>query len=137
MPPLRTRADAPRPTADQVAADRARIAAGGEATTVLAAAAAAPTVAAPAVDRTATFDRTSVLDRPAPRPVPRAPQPAPRSNAWAWALLLVAAIAVGVVAFLLVDRRNSDPGPDAPGISTDLPQQLQDDLRQLQEEAAS
>ena len=128
---MTSRDDAPRPTAEQVAADLGRISAGGTATTVLAAAPVAPP------ERTAVYDRTAVVERPAPRPVPREPAPAPRSNAWAWALLLVAAIAVGVVAFLLVDRRNSDPGPDAPGISTELPQQLQDDLRQLQEEAAS
>lgn len=115
----------PRPTAEQVARDLSRITSGGQATTVLATAAAPP--------RT----RTQVLERPPPhRPVPY--QPPPRSNsAWAWALLLFALVAAGVVTFVLIEQNQSETNPPAvPKVQSDLPRPLQNRLKDLIAEEA-
>ena len=133
-----------RPTAHEVAADLGRITAGGEATTVLRSTA-APTAA---TERLAPTDATQLLppapataQRPAPRPVPRpapsVPVAPPRRGGWTWALLLVALVALVVLGYVVVDSRSDDPGGPVPGVSTDLPPQLRQDLEQLKAEVGS
>ena len=114
----------PRPTAEVVAGELGRIAAGAQATTVLRPPARTP-------PHTEVMRVAQTIERPAPpRPVPAAP--ARQSSAWAWVLLLVAVVAVAVVAFLLVSQNQQDePPPAVPTPATDLPAQLLTDLRQL------
>ncbi|MBW3639223.1 MAG: serine/threonine protein kinase [Actinobacteria bacterium] len=118
-------ADRPRPAtaAEQLAV----IAAGGEATTVLAA-------AAPRVDRTQMLSRTSAVpsaSRAAPVPAPR-PVPAPGRSAWPYALLLMALVAALIAGFAYAGSQDEAPGP-LPEISRDLPPPLQEDLQRLKE----
>ncbi len=118
-------ADRPRPAA--AAEQLGLIAAGGAATTVLAA-------ATPRVDRTQMLSRTSAAPLPprvAPVPASR-PVAAPGRSAWPYALLLLALVAALVAGFAYAGSRDGAPGP-LPEISRDLPPPLQEDLQRLKE----
>ena len=54
-----------------------------------------------------------------------------------WALLLVALIGAAVLSFVAYDHASNAPGPTPARVGTDLPQQLRQDLQQLQDEVAS
>ena len=134
---MTARETGPRPTAHEVARDLAQIAAGGEATTVLLPRATAMTQR---TELLTTPAATPTAQRPAPRPLPRpvpAAAPPPPSRGWLWGLLLVGLVAALVVGYLVYDSSSNDPGPTVPGVSTDLPQQLRQDLEQLKAEVAS
>jgi hypothetical protein len=128
------REPARRPTPAEAARDLAAIASGGEATTVLAAA--APVDATTALPRTAVAPAPPVY-RPAPEPVRRpaaraVPVAAPSSsNATPWILLLLAVIAALVVGFLLYEQtRTTGPG-ELPAIRQDLPVEIREPLEGL------
>jgi eukaryotic-like serine/threonine-protein kinase len=115
-----------RPTPAQAAADLGQILAGGEATTVLA--------AAPQVDRTTALPRTRVAEAPAPPPVPpTAVRPPPRRRSAApyvlALLLLVAVIAAGGYAL----STREAPLVELPQVSEQLPDQLRTDLQRLRD----
>jgi serine/threonine protein kinase len=125
-----------RPAPADAARELAVIASGGEATTVLAAAAPAGS--------TTVLPRTTVAPAPAPRPRPRpAPAPAPRpaarqappssSSSLPWVLLLLAIIAALVVGFLLFNQTQTDDTGPLPGISEDLPAEIREPLQELQD----
>ncbi|CAN5213980.1 hypothetical protein BH24ACT10_BH24ACT10_05030 [soil metagenome] len=121
-----------RPTPAEAAAELSRIAGGGQATTVLAA-------AAPAADRTQVLSRTTVAPRPAPEPTyaPRPIAPPPRSS-WPWVLALlgvVALLAAGAV--LLSQQDQQSPTEPLPTVDLELPEPLRNDLQQLQQEVES
>ena len=129
---MTARESGPRPTAYEAARELAAISAGGEAATV---------VTPQADDRTQVLDRR-LLDRslatPPARPAAaRSVVPAPRSSGWLWALLLVALIGAAVLSFVAYDHASNAPGPTPARVGTDLPQQLRQDLQQLQDEVAS
>ena len=140
---MTARETGPRPTAAEVASELGRIAAGGEATTVLAAVA-PPTDATQVLDRTALMDRTRVVERPATQYAPvepaydTLPPPARRGFGAGWLLLLgllvLALVAGGVY---LGQRDTNAPGPDPAEISRELPNRLRNHLEQLQQEARS
>ena len=123
-----------RPTAEQVAQQLARIEAGGDVTTVIAA------PAPPAADRTQVLQQTRVTPAAAPpprverpvRPARPAPSPAPGGSGWRWAFALVAVIAL-LAAGLGLGGVFQDRGRELPAISGEVPPQLREDLRQLQE----
>ena len=125
---MTAREPAARPTPAQAAADLGRIVAGGEATTVLAAAA--------PVERTTAPPRTRVAEAPAPPPPPTAvrPAPAPRRRSVApyvlALLLLVAVVAAG--AYALSEREV--PVVELPQVSEQLPDELRTDLQRLRDE---
>jgi eukaryotic-like serine/threonine-protein kinase len=123
-----------RPTPTEAARELTAIATGGDATTVLAAA--APAGSTTVLPRTTVAPAPPPASRPAPRPAPRpAARQAPPSSSSAtpWILLLLAVIAALVVGFLLYDQsRTTDPG-ELPAISEDLPAELRDPLQQLQD----
>ncbi|HVM27748.1 MAG TPA: serine/threonine-protein kinase [Mycobacteriales bacterium] len=125
-----------RPTAEQVAQQLSVIAAGGEATTVLAAAprGGSETQVLPRTAAAPVPPRSRPASRPAPRPVARPAPAAPkRGSATPWVLLLLAVIAALVVGGLLYDQsRTTDPG-QLPTISPDLPEEIRDPLQQLQD----
>jgi len=128
----------PRPTAHEAAQQLAAIVAGRDATTVVTPVAADGTQT---IERTQLLDRTAIVTRPepdprpAPRPLPRraAPVPARGGSNWLWALLLALLVAAAV-AFFAYDRLSNDPGPRPPAISPELPDQLRQDLKRLQDE---
>jgi len=121
-----------RPTPAQAAVDLGRILAGGEATTVLA--------AAPATERTTAVPRTRVAPAPAPRPAAVRPAPAPpppslprRRSAAPYVLallLLVGVLAAG--AYALANREV--PVVELPEVSEQLPDELRSDLQRLRAE---
>jgi serine/threonine protein kinase len=119
-----------RPTAQVVGTDLHQIAAGGQATTVLA----APT---PTADRTRVM--TTVQPVAAPRPVrtppPSAPVPVGRSrNNWPVAIALMTAVAVLLLAALFVSQRHTNSVPEQVGVDQGVPAKLRQDLVQLQAE---
>ena len=124
---MTARDPAARPTPARAAADLAQIIAGGEATTVLA--------AAPAVERTTALPRTRVAEAYAPPPAavrPAAPPPARRSAApYVLALLLLVAV-VAAGAYALANREV--PVVELPQVSEQLPEQLRTDLQRLRDE---
>ncbi len=139
---MTTRTPSARPTTSVVATELARIAAGGAATTTLAAPA-APAERTQLLEQTRTVPQPAVPSappptrRPAPavRPVPPPRAPAPRrgGSGWGWVLLLlslVALIGLGVAAY----DRLSGPTTELTEISNQLPDRLQRDLRDLQRE---
>ncbi len=141
---MTAREPAPRPTAAQGAAELARIASGGQATTALLAPS-PPVDAPPGLDTTQLLDRTAVLDRTRvaappppvvhPRPA-RPPLPAARtrrSPGFGWLLLLLAVVAALVLAYA-ASSALSGGTTELPGISTDLPDRLERDLQELQRE---
>jgi serine/threonine protein kinase len=123
-----------RPAPSEVSGELASIATGGQATTVLAAA--APAGSTTVLPRT-TVAPAPPVSRPAPRPAPRAaarPAPPPSSSsATPWILLLLAVIAALVVGFLLYEQTRTTAVGDLPEISQDLPPEIRDPLQQLQD----
>jgi len=127
-----------RPSPREVAADLGAIGRGGEATTVLAAAAGA--------DRTTVLPRTAVAPVPgfppqarrasaeAPvsrRPVP--PPPPPRRSAVPAVLGLLLLVAALVGGFLVYDSTRQVELEPLPEVSVDLPAELRDDLQRLRD----
>ncbi len=133
---MTARQPADRPTPAEVAAELGSIAAGGQATTVLAAPAAVPT-AAPAADRTQVLSRTTVAPRPEPTYAPRPVAPPKRSNGPVVLALLgvVALLAAGFV--LLSQQDQQSPTEPLPTVDLELPEPLRNDLQQLQQEVES
>ena len=131
---MTAREPANRPTPAQAAAELAAIAGGGQATTVL---------AAPAADRTQVLSRTTAAPRPAPTyaPVPTyspVPMGAPRRSNGPWVLALlgvVALLAAGAVLLSQQDRQS--PTEPLPTVDLELPEQLRNDLQELQQEVES
>ena len=127
---MTARDPAVRPTPARAAADLAQVIAGGQATTVLA--------AAPAVERTTALPRTRVAETYAPPPPPPARvQPAPlppaRRSAAPYVLallLLVAVLAAGAYAL-----NGRDVVVELPTVSDQLPERLRGDLQRLRDEA--
>ncbi len=121
-----------RPTPVAAAADLAAIAAGGEATTVLA--------AAPSADRTTVLPRTRVAPAAVAEryeqvePVRTLPPPPPRRSSvpWVVALLLLVAV-IGAGAYVLSTRET--PLRELPAVSPELPEQLRGDLTRLRDAA--
>ena len=121
-----------RPSPGEVAQQLSVVAAGGEAsTTVLAAAGPSATQVLPRT-RVAPAPPAAPRTAAAPsRPVP-APLPASRSMT-PWVLLLLAVVAALVVGGLLWDQsRTAEPG-ELPQISPELPAEVRDPLQELQE----
>jgi len=129
---MTARAPADRPTPAQAAAELTSIAGGGQATTVLAARAAAP-----AVDRTQVLSRTTAAPRPEPRYAPRPVVARRRSNGPLVVALLgvVALLAAGAV--LLSQQDQQSPTEPLPTVDLELPELLRNDLQQLQQEVES
>ena len=128
---MTARDPAARPTPAQAAADLGQVLAGGEATTVLA--------AAPAVERTTALPRTRVAEAytapAAVAPPVAAVRPAPRRTSaasYVVALLLLAAV-VAVGAYVLTNRET--PVVELPTVSEQLPDQLRTDLQRLRDAA--
>jgi serine/threonine protein kinase len=132
-----------RPTCAQVAHDLHTVLVGGEATTALP----APT---PMDARTQVVDRTQLLTTAVPAPPVAAPEPVvrrhvtparparPPRNNWAVAVGLLLALGVLVVAGLLIGRSGSSGSTTVPAkvtVHSDLPAQLQRDLKRLQQVA--
>ena len=127
-----------RPSTSDVAADLARMAAGGEATVAM------------QVDRTQAINRTQVIDRTAvaptppppprpvsrPRPAPRpAPPPPPRSSGWKYVLTLLFVIAaLAVAGFLYSEAQTPEPANQPAPVNQQLPEPLRGRLEQLQKE---
>jgi serine/threonine protein kinase len=115
-----------RPDTAQVARELHTIAAGGAATTVL---------AAPRQDdRTQVFDRTSLMREAGPAPQPVAAERSRRPWGLAAAVLVLLAVVAGVGFYLA--QRNSSPAavPAAVPVNQNLPPKLRDDLQSLQAE---
>jgi hypothetical protein len=116
-----------RPTADRVATDLHALAAGGDATTVLA----APRRTLPA-DRTQVLDATRMMTTTAPAPV-RAPAPPPRQrNPWPAVMGLVAVVAVLLLAGIYLSQRGPVDVPSPVPVDQSVPQPLRQDLSKLQ-----
>ena len=119
-----------RPTPAEAAAELATIAAGGQATTVLA--------APPVGERTTVLPRTTVAPQPAydeaayAEPLPSRPVPTRRRNPTPYVLLLLGLLAAVVAGFVYADSRSGETGP-LPEISRDLPDQLRTDLQRLKD----
>jgi serine/threonine protein kinase len=115
-----------RPDTAQVARELHTVAAGGQATTVLAAPRQDP-------DRTQVFDRTSLM-----REAPAAPQPVAAAPRRRWGVLVAALVVLAVLAGagVFLTQRNSTPAavPAAVPIRPDLPPELRADLQSLQDE---
>jgi serine/threonine protein kinase len=125
---MTAREPAARPTPARAAADLAQIVAGGEATTVLA--------AAPAVERTTALPRTRVAEAYAVPPAAVRPVPAaePRRSAGPYVLallLLVGVLAAG--AYALTSREV--PLVELPQVSDQLTDPLRSDLQRLRDAA--
>jgi serine/threonine protein kinase len=133
---MTAREPADRPKPADAARDLSAIATGGQATTVLPgrqAFAAPPPL--PPRERTQVLSQTSAVPRPEVAPRPVAPPPS-RTN-WPVVilmLLLVALIAAGAV-YLLSER--SGTTEPLPAVELDLPEQLRNDLQELQREVES
>ena len=128
---MTAREPAGRPTPGEAAQELARIAAGGQATTVLA--------SAPAVEPTTVMPRTRVAPVPEREPLPprgqppvRGPVRPARRSSWPYVVLLLAVIAAGVGGALLARSQGQQPGP-LPGISPTLPAELRGPLQQLKD----
>lgn len=115
-----------RPTPAQVAEELQAIAAGGAATTVLAA------PAAPAADRTQVLSQTRVapVARTTARPVAAA---APRNN-WPWVLLLLAVVVLIGALALYLSGQNSGTTEPLPRVDPSIEEPLRGDLERLQQE---
>ncbi len=126
---MTARDPADRPTPAQVAADLGQIVAGGQATTVLA--------AAPAVERTTALPRTRVAETYAPPPTavrPAAPPPPRRRRRSAAPYVLALLLLAGVLAaggYALSERET--PVVELPQVSDQLPEQLRTDLQRLRD----
>jgi serine/threonine protein kinase len=129
---MTARDPAARPRPPAVADELAAIASGGEATTVLAAA------AAPAPDRTQVFARTAAVPEPRYDPPAAAPRPAAvpvrrGPSPWVYALLLLA-LGVAVIGGLLyADARGGITPGQLEEVDRDLPDELERDLQRLRD----
>jgi serine/threonine protein kinase len=120
---MTAREPANRPTPEKAAEQMSLIANGGQATTVLPRAAAAPVA-----DRTSVLSRTAAAPLP-PRPV--TPAPAARNN-WPWVLALLAVVAlIAAGAFYLSQDR--DPTGPLPTVDQEIEEPLRSDLEQLRD----
>ena len=131
---MTAREPADRPSPADVAGELSLIASGGEATTVLPGRQplAAPV---PPRDRTQVLSQTAAAPRPTVAPRPVAPPPRPRTN-WpvvVLMLLLVGLIAAGAVYVLSQEQQQGSTEP-LPVVELDLPEQLRNDLQELQRE---
>jgi eukaryotic-like serine/threonine-protein kinase len=118
-----------RPTAERVATDLHALAAGGDATTVLA----APRRTVPA-DRTQVLDATRMMTTATPAPVrAAAPAAAPRrGNPWPAVIGLVAVVAVLLLAAVYFSQRGPAAVPSPVPVDQSVPQPLRQDLSKLQ-----
>ncbi|MBC7373196.1 MAG: serine/threonine protein kinase [Frankiales bacterium] len=123
---MTAREPAARPTPGAAAEELARLAAGGQATTVLA--------AVPLVERTTVLPRTAAANRPLDRVVRPVAAPASRS-VWPYALALVVILLVGIGVFY-AQSQGGQSGP-LPTISPDLPRDLRDPLVRLRDAVGS
>ena len=119
-----------RPLPAEAAAELDAIAAGGQATTVLA----TPMAAPPVADRTQVLSQTRVApvpaaprERVAPRPV-AAP---PRDN-WPWVLALLAIVALIAAGAVYASQERGETGP-LPAVEADVPEPLRGDVERLQD----
>ena len=126
---MTAREPAARPTPTRAAADLQQIVAGGEATTVLA--------AAPPVERTTALPRTRVAETYAPPTAPPTavrPAPAPRRRS-ATPYVLALLLLVGVLAAGAYALSNREvPVVELPEVSEQLPDELRTDLQRLRDE---
>ena len=120
---------------DVIGAANGRDAAGGEATTVLRAAA-VPVVAVPVVDRTSVLPQTRVAPQPTRAettlPPRRTVAAAPRRSPWPVVLLLLAVLAAGIAGVLYAQSQGGSTGP-LPAVNPDLPPELRDPLQRLKD----
>lgn len=125
---MTAREPAVRPTPGEAAQELARIAAGGEATTVLA--------SPPVADRTSVLPRTRVVPVPEPAPVTQrrtvATAPPRRPSAVPYALLLVAIVAAAIGGVLFAQSQNGAPDR-LPTINPSIPAELRGPLEQLRD----
>ncbi len=127
---MTARAPDDRPSPQNAAADLSAIAAGGQATTLLAR-------TPPPADPTRALPRTSAAPQPAPRPAAaRRPPAQPERSPWRYVALLVAVIAA-LVGGLLIGQALQGDGTLAPlpTVGPNVPQPLQGDLQQLRDAA--
>jgi serine/threonine protein kinase len=133
---MTAREPADRPKPADAASELSAIAAGGQATTVLPGRQGfAPPPPLPPRERTQVLSQTSAVPRPEVAPRPVVPPP-PRTN-WPVVLLmllLVALIAAGAVYLLSEQSGTTEP---LPAVELDLPEQLRNDLQELQREVES
>ena len=121
-----------RPMPADIASELDGIAAGGQATTVLAA-------PAPIADRTQVLSQTRLAPvaaepvRPAARPVAAA---APPRDNWPLVLALLAAVAIIAAGAVYAAQDRGDSGP-LPAIESDVPEPLRGDIDRLQDEVDS
>ena len=126
---MTARAPGSRPTPREAARELARIAAGGQATTVLA----VPVHTAPSrAEQTTVLPQTRaapIAGRPPVRDL-RPVAPSPRRSSTPYVLLLLVLVAAAVLGGLYAQSRGGDSGP-LPGISPDVPDLLRDPLQRL------
>ncbi len=129
---MTAREPAARPAPGEAAEELGRLAAGGQATTVLA-------TPPRAVERTTVIPRTTVVERPVQRESVRDVRPVavPASRpVWPYALALLAILVVGIGAALYAQSQGGQSGP-LPAISPDLPPDLREPLVRLRDAVGS
>ncbi len=121
-----------RPLPAQAAEEMGVIANGGSATTVMA----APTVAAPRVDRTQVLPQTRVAPVPAAAPRVATSRPVavarPKRSPWPWVLALLAATALIGAGAVYASQQGGTSGP-LPSVDVEIPEPLRGDLQRLQD----